>query len=409
MRFLFIALLSTAACQFDTSAPGTGATGDGDGGAGGVDASVNPQVDGGITPNADANLGPDATPAVACDDWLQLPSFFDPCTDIPVVSDDLILNEVGEYSYDTDLGTLTSPNDNPVAHTSVLLASGAEGARVIVAGAIEVRTLATLRATGSRPLLIVSWEDISIAGVVDVSSGAELGAGANPSVCSAATPGGDDTDGGGGGGGGAFGGAGGDGADARDGTDAAGGSGATASAVPGFRGGCAGARGGNGQSALGGAAGNGGGAVYLVARKTLTIGGRVLASGEGGFGSGGDRSGGAGGGSGGMIGFEAVTLNLLQDSVIAANGGGGGGGSNQNTGAPGQSGLPEAQPAIGGDGESTPAGDGGNGGYSAVLAGQDGTTSDRGGGGGGGGAGFVLFVTDGKNNTGSLISPQPTQ
>lgn len=406
VRLRYVALLALAACQFDTNTQGELTD---DGGQSLFDAAVGSIDAGEFDP--DASLV-DAVPVLNCEDWNPQPTILDPCKDIEVseVDDSLLLDETGGvYLYDTDLGTLTSPAMADVPHTSVILGNGGLAPRVVVARTIDIEVMVTLRATGARPLILVSWENFSISGVIDVGSSAtEIGAGANDTDCDSAEPGEDDNDGGGGGGGGGFGGDGGDGADARDGSDAAGGNGGQAVTAPSFRGGCAGGDGGDGESDIGGIGGNSGGAVYLLARETLTISGSVTSGGQGGTGSQGDRSGGAGGGSGGMIGMEAANITLVSGAIIAANGGGGGGGTNQATADPGQAGQASAVAALGGAGEASPAGDGGNGSAGASSVGLIGTTSNRGGGGGGGGAGVIFEVSNSFQAAGAVISPALT-
>ncbi len=402
IRHGVLACLLLTACQFDTST--TGAVDDDAGQQPLVDAS-NAELD--ATP-IDGGT-PDAVAQINCMDWAQQPTIVDPCVDFEIVHEPLILDENGTYSYDTDTGILTSPAQTPVPHTSVTLGGNADDPRVVVAGFINVKALTTLRATGGRPLILVSWENLMVAGAIDVGSDdTDVGAGANSDNCDTSEAGDSAENGGGGGGGGGFGGAGGAGADAEDGDGSDGGAGSDAISDPGFHGGCPGADGGDGQSEIGGDGGNSGGAVYLLARKSLLIGGIIASGGQGGSGSQGDRSGGGGGGSGGMIGLEAGTIQLGSGAVIAANGGGGGGGTNQMTAAAGQHGQLGAVAALGGDGEgNAPSANGGDGGYVTVIDGQDGVTSNRGGGGGGGGAGHITS-RGALSNNGATISPSFT-
>ena len=409
-----LACLALAACQFDTSTPGGALNGDDSGSPPLIDAA--PAI-------LDANQGrSDAELNINCTDWAMQPMIVDPCaTGIDGITDPLLLDEAGQYLYDTDTGILLDPNMAVVPHNSVTLDDNDSDPRIIVAGSISIAAVAELRATGDRPLILFSWTNINVAGSIDVGSGidAVIGAGANSDDCDEAEAGEQDDDGGGGGGGGGFGGSGGDGADGRRGenTGGSGGDGGAAVKDPGFRGGCAGADGGDGAMPLGGAGGSSGGAVYLLARKKLQISGAVLSGGQGGGGAQGQRSAGAGGGSGGMIGLEAEQIGLLASTVIAANGGGGGGGGNNNNPVgsilPGQSGQASGDAALGGDGEESgpgedESGDGGDGGALAEPNGQDGFMCDRGGGGGGGGAGFITVRTLTFSPNGAIVSPAVT-
>jgi len=407
MRLSHLALVALAACQFDTSTTGSQVSGD----------AGQPLNDAEEGQDASA-FDPDAAAAaIDCQDWVVQPTILDPCTDIEIseVDDALVLDQTGnEYQYDTDLGTLTAPNLDNVPHTNLILGTGGSAPRVVVARTIDLKSMVTLRATGTRPLILVSWGDITVSGTIDVGSDTELGAGGNASDCTVAMPGEDNSDGGGGGGGGGgFGGAGGDGAEAANGKNGGnGGNGGQSVVSPGFRGGCPGANGGDGQSNLGGSAGNGGGAVYLLARKTLIVSGAVTAGGQGGAGAQGDRSGGAGGGSGGMIGIEAETIQLNSGAVIAANGGGGGGGADEDPADSGNPGRATTTAALGGAGDNSPAGDGGRGAAAALVNGGIGATNSNsggGGGGGGGGVGVVFEVSDSFQAPGALISPALTQ
>lgn len=356
---------------------------------------------------AQPDADPNAPDAVSDCEWPFAPAAFDPCADVPNESDALVLNLPGVYSYDTDTGVLTDPSAAQVVHASVLLNSG----RAIVAGNFQIGANTVLRPEGTRPLLIVSWSNIQVEGIIDVSSSqtGAPGAGSNPGICN--PPAGNGTNneqGAGGGAGGAFGGPGGPGGDGRDGTGGQGGN-PQSSIIAVFHGGCSGAAGGDGNgAAAAGDSGAGGGAVFLIARSTTTIGGTLHAGGQGGGGSLGGRSGGGGGGSGGFVEVQTATLNVLASATVAANGGAGGGGSNAAPSTAGQSGRADGSVAIGGPGELSPSGDGGDGGYQALLAGQAGAEGQRGGGGGGGSVGRLRFaalsmILDGA----SLLSPAP--
>lgn len=246
-------------------------------------------------------------------------------------------------------------------------------------------TLTNVTASGSRPLVLVASDTITINGVLDVAShrGGTIGPGSQPTACKPFTGTPENSgNGGGGGAGGSFGTAGGDGGQGD--SSRQGGQAAAANNEPPtvLRAGCAGQRGGED----GGAPGRGGGAVYLVAGISIGGPGTIHAGGSGGT-SANSSSGGSGAGTGGMIVLAAPVISL---GGAVANGGGGASGASNSTG--GTSGsdvdplLPMA-PALGGEG---PGGRGGDGSFATTPA-VDGSDvgNDRGGGGGGGGVGAI--------------------
>ncbi|HEX2687975.1 MAG TPA: hypothetical protein VHN14_15210 [Kofleriaceae bacterium] len=297
--------------------------------------------------------------------------------------------------------------------------SGAANYCVIAATSITVN--ATLRAKGTKPLVLIASDTITVNQLIDVASHRTIpefvGAGADPATCMAGTlPNGARS----GGAGGSFVGKGGDG-----GGGAAGGGGTGGRSVNGtnniteLRGGCPGQAGtGNGK----GAGGHGGGAVYLIAGNRIDITGPgINAAGEGGdSGKGGpiatpNASGAGGGGTGGMIGFDAPTIANNNNSLLLANGGAGGEGSGVTTdGDPGDDPSTTAA-AIGGTASSQIGGDGGNGSSGPATGagangknGADGSSNagnDGGGGGGGGGAGLIKGPAASLGNN---VSPAPT-
>jgi hypothetical protein len=294
-------------------------------------------------------------------------------------------------------------------------------------------TIDNTRAEGSRPLVIVATESITITGNLDASSkrGSTAGAGANSAACVRTNiDGEDDGGGGGGGGGGGFGASGGN-AGLGDtnrsngggaGTEATGGTGGAMSISAFIRGGCRGGdggstNGGNGGSQQGnnhGSGSNGGGAVYLIAGSTISVqaNGAIYASGAGGDGGNDTSGGGGGGGSGGLVGLDAPTIAVM--GRIAANGGGGGGGAGSTDGGDGGDGAQPGTPAMwnqragaGTGGTQNPAGNtpGGRGGAVNDLAGEASPASVGGSGGGGGGVG-VIWVHG--TLTGTQLSPPMT-
>jgi hypothetical protein len=406
---------ATASCTF---AP-TG------GGAGGPDGSIEPR------PDADP-LAPDARPSDAgvippdatappdafarCQEWTPRPTHFDPCA-LPPPSPALTLEQAGTYLYDTDQGTLADPDGNEIAHASVEL-PGNPAVRAISVESLLVGNVARLRAVGTRPLLVASWNGITVQGTIDVSSNSQSGAGANTGQCEAAGEGTQGDNGGGGGGGGGFGGRGGNGGNGEGGGNR-GERGDSVGTPDTVRGGCPGARGGIGDGDDGGGAGGaGGGALQLTALVRIDIQGVLHAGGAGGqggrCGDGRTRSGAGGGGSGGLIDLEAPMIAFGSNAVVAANGGGGGEGCQGSDSDSGEAGQASDQRAQGATGTSASGGDGGDGSAGTSRDGTDGGNGtsvvlDRGsGGGGGGGAGYIIL--DGNDNVagGAVLSPPQT-
>ena len=278
---------------------------------------------------------------------------------------------------------------------------------VLAAHDISIDTGGSVKAIGTRPLVLLATGTIDLAGTLDVASeramgGASMpGAGADPSACLPLIA----ASSGGGGAGGSFGGAGGGGG------NGAGGSGGGPAAPPitptTLRGGCAG---GSGAGSSPGAGGHGGGAVYLIASAAITVeaSGVIDASGEGGDnGSLGGPTGGCGGGAGGMIGLDAPAVVI--DGEVFANGGGGGGGGGTTSGSNGGDPTAPDQPATGGSAGSG-AGAGGEGAAAMTLGGAtgsaaDGATGTGTGGGGGGGAGVIVIYGMLEPGAGQLSPP----
>jgi hypothetical protein len=289
----------------------------------------------------------------------------------------------------TTINTDSSPLCEPVV-------SG--GSVCVLAGSV-ITIRSKLRATGTRPLVLIATRSIISSALIDVGShrdeDPETGAGSNPPIC--ATMAGTPPDSERGGAGGSFVGRGGFG----------GFGGEPGGTVPGttLRGGCTG----QAADSADGVGGHGGGAVLLIAGSSLHIDGDINAAGEGGGpGIGATWSGGAGGGAGGMIVFDAPIIEVT--SLVLANGGGGGEGSGAGDGNPGAdpSGI---APAAGGSGGSF-AGDGGNGAAGvAAGTGADGLTGsgrDGGGGTGGGGGGAGVIKAPAHATLGTRVSPPRT-
>jgi hypothetical protein len=299
----------------------------------------------------------------------------------------------GDMTVDTNMGSPICEADFKAAYCMI---SGTK---------VTIQAGARIVATGERPLLIVAYDTIDVEGTVDVSShrapAEVIGASADDARCQPAA-GGSDTVGGSGGAGGSlsfFGGAG-------------GAAGATAGPQPlpgptpvALHGGCIGGPGGAFGMALGGAVGHSGGAVYLIAQSSITLGAgaRLLANGEGG-GKGSPGAGGGGGGSGGMIVLDAPMIALATGALVLAEGGGGGGGGDLGNLAS-DGGEVDSAPGASGGSATAPAGAGGGGATaSAGINGHDNATTSTGGAGGGGGASGAVLIYGARSGT-ALISP----
>jgi hypothetical protein len=156
-----------------------------------------------------------------------------------------------------------------------------------------------------------------------------------------------------------------------------------------------------GSSAGGGFlfAGAGGGAIQLVAGKSISIeaGGYVNVGGGGG-------GAGGGGGSGGALLLESPTVTVA--GALAANGGGG---ASCGTGPDGTDGLNSNMPAAGG--MTTSGCVGGNGSAAATMNGANAQAtmmSTEGGGGGGAGRIRINTKSGSATLTGGVVSPDPS-
>jgi hypothetical protein len=304
----------------------------------------------------------------------------------------------------TDLMAQVSTSiDTDDSTACAVLTSSTEDMCVVAATSISVSSGAVIRITGARPLVLFSTSLIELGGTLDVAShGGTLtpsaGAGADPTICGAATPPATE----GGGAGGSFGTAGGDG-----------GRGVSVLSEPGqsapaltpdsFHGGCRGGAGADGAVA----AAFGGGAIALFA-EAVALDGSINASGMGGPGAAISSKGGYGGGSGGMIVISAPSVMLASQGQVFANGGAGGGGAtNTGNGASGGEAITFNGAIVGGMGGNNNGGFGGNAFPPAAVAGQNGGGSAGAGGGGGGGAGVIVIFTDSTFSGSVRISPTP--
>lgn len=293
--------------------------------------------------------------------------------------------------------------------------STTRGGDYCVMAATSIAIDALLRAVGTRPLVLIARDSITIgaSGMVDVGSHSnptpQAGAGADPSECAdTAQPGPTAANGtGGGGAGGTFGGMGGAGGPGGGTNGGAAGMGAFTLALLQLRGGCPGQAGAGGA---GGAGGHGGGAVYLIAGNRIDVQGTISAGGAGGGGGAGNPSaGGGGGGAGGLIGFDAPVITA--SGQLLANGGSGGGGasSSPSPGSPGSDAV-AIGPAAGGAGAPPNGGRGGDGSArsTTVIGARGSSGGGTGGGGGGGGGAAGMIKAPPSASLGSNVSPAPT-
>jgi hypothetical protein len=320
------------------------------------------------------------------------------------------MTATGALSLDGDI-------DTDGAFCDVAFAIDSYSSQVCVKWGASI-TIGTIHATGSRALILVASDRITINGVLDVAShqGASArGAGGNWPGCPQSNgASGTSTNGGGGGAGGSFGTRGGSGG--TNSVDASTG-GRPPVALDRVRGGCEGGNGGDGPyTTPGGFGGRAGGAVYLIAGSAieLTETAVINASGQGGHGGdlahvsfSGPGGGGGGAGSGGLIGLDAPLVMVASTATVFANGGGGGGGAAFSTlGGDGADPTKMAitSPAAGGTG-SLYGGKGGSGAIATKGAGNG--SNGRSGGGGGGGLGYIAIFTRGPAVTSGQFSPTP--
>lgn len=297
---------------------------------------------------------------------------------------------------DPQLTTQQLNTDTPLLCSDKVV-SGGTGYCVIGAHSITVPSGSTVTTTGSKPLVLVATDAMTIDGTLDVASHRSsftVPAGGDSSLCNAGGSPGSIA----GGAGGSFTAQGGDGGGPSPST-----TGAPLAAPTMLHGGCAGRNGGGGDA---GSRGHGGGAAYLIAVNSIAVAGSINASGAGGGTGEGTTSGGGGGGSGGMIGLDAPMLQI--SGFVFANGGGGAEGAGTTSG-----GQPGGDPMMGSKGAGgaggSAGGDGGDGGAGTTAAGAtgaDGASGVGGGGGGGGSVGVILFY--GTPSGSGVVSPPPS-
>ncbi len=298
----------------------------------------------------------------------------------------------------TDNGTVMADGKSVTVRSALMAQASAPTILVFI---VHSLTAENVTITGSNAFALVSNGDIAIAGVFAASANSDVpGPGRfNEATCR----GGNSMSVGGafnGAGGGGFGTAGGAGGSATNtlGTSAGGASGSPTGnpTLTPLRGGCD-----SGTYFVGLKSGSGGGAIQLVSRTKIIIGGVLAANGSSFI----------GGGSGGGILLEAPLVDVT--GTVVANGGAGAGGCLFPE--VGENGHLDAAPAIGGGtGCSGTGANGGNGGAGTVPAGRGTSisTPDAGNvfaGNGGGGVGRIRINTaPGGFHRAGLFSPNPS-
>lgn len=327
-----------------------------------------------------------------------------------------------DVCYDPATAPMTLPASRAIDTTTNAQCTQVRGGTpplcIIIAQQVDIED--SLRIVGPDPVAIVSTGDLMIgsAGIIDVSSmGGGIpspGAGADTGACTTLDGEAQGTidNRAGGGPGGSFGGMGGAGGAGP--SKIAGGQPAPLDEST-LHGGCPGGLGGARSGSAQARGGHGGGAVYVVAKGTIHITGRISANAERGYGgntaSPADFPGGGGGGAGGMIVIDADMVVVDAGAALVANGGGGGGGANGTMqGRDGTDGASTG--AIGGTGGGSGTSIGGDGGTGSQRTRSDGNpggpggTTQGGGGGGGGAAGFIrIRAPHGKTINATNVSP----
>ena len=311
------------------------------------------------------------------------------------------MNIVGNCSFDTDAGTTDCGYGNYRYQTVTQNDSDQTEVGVFVTGSLSVGADAVVSVTGTRPLVIVTSNDISIKGIIEATPASNAmqsghGGGFSSPVANSASLSGKGPGGGGaptgtnGGGGGAYCGKGG-------GTN--GGTVYGNSAISPLLGGSSGALGGSW-------AGAGGGAIQLISASSITL----MSLAKVNVGGGGGEWEGNGGGSGGAIVLEAPVVTV--GGTLAANGGGGAGNA-ISLDASGSCGTPDSIAAPGGI--STASNPGGNGSAGTLIDGSAGKYTgyvnplgDYGGGGGGGAGRIRINTTTGQATVTGTLSPAQT-
>lgn len=337
------------------------------------------------------------------------------CRQLAGLDDPITTDGRGSLCYGTGLvqvcfdaqptGALELGQDIDTGSTScsshVVSDSGA-GACVIAASTITLAQGLRIRATGVDPhvpLVLVAVKAITIAGTLDLAGHqAPVGTPAGGAYvgCLAGTDASNGTYGGGGQGGSFLD----EGGDGGAGGGTIGGQAGNSLGNPvQLHGGCDGRAGGN----AGGAGGHGGGAVYLIANASISIEGRVDASGGGGGAAMVVGAGGGAGGSGGAIGIDAPSV-AITGAVCAIGGSGAAGSSSGPSVAGGDANGGTSSCTLGDPGTAAPqAGAGGLGALNGMA--QNGYPGVGGGGGGGGGSSGYIRIDGARGGSGAVEPP----
>ncbi|CAN5466288.1 hypothetical protein BH11MYX1_BH11MYX1_55410 [soil metagenome] len=337
------------------------------------------------------------------------------CRQLAGIDDPITVDGRGALCYGTGLvqvcfdvepaGAVELAQDLDTASAScsshVVSNSGAE-ACVVAASKISLAAGARTYATGADPhlpLVLVAVKAITIAGTLDVAGHRDSLATPAGGAYLACLTGTDASSGayGGGGQGGSFLDEGGDGG-AGGGTIGGQAGNSLGNPVQ-LHGGCNGRAGGN----VGGAGGLGGGAVYLIANTSISIAGRVDASGGGGGAATVIGAGGGAGGSGGAIGIDAPSVEIA--GAVCAIGGSGAAGSSTGPSVGGGDAVGGTTSCAAGDpGTADPdAGAGGLGALNGMA--QNGHPGVAGGGGGGGGSSGYIRIDGARAGSGDVQPP----
>lgn len=286
------------------------------------------------------------------------------------------------------------------ACSSHVVSDAGSSACVVAGNSISIAAGARIRATGADPhvpLVLVAVSSITIAGTLDVAGHRDsptTPAGGDYFACLGGTDAASGTYGGGGQGG-SFLDEGGDGG--AGGGTIGGQAGSSLGNPEALHGGCNGHPGGNG----GGTGGRGGGGVYLIAGSSISIEGRIDASGGGGGGTKVVGAGGGAGGSGGAIGVDAPVVEI--SGVVCAIGGSGAAGSSAGPSAVGGDAAGGTSACTAGEPGTADAG-AGAGGLGAINGmAQNGYPGVTGGGGGGGSSGYIRI--DGARSGNGAVQP----
>jgi hypothetical protein len=284
------------------------------------------------------------------------------------------------------------------------------GPELCVLDAHDIVVSELVMVTGTRPLVLLAENSVEITSVLDASSRRGMRTGAGAQMCASGN-GANGLNGAGGGGGGSFGFSGGAGGSGQSGAmfPASGGMPSTVSPQTAVYGGCAGGAGGiGGTSGVGAAsAGDGGGAIYVIAGTQIHVaaGASINASGAAGGGALAKLNGGGGAGSGGFIALDAPMI-IIDGELFARGGGGGGGGGTSAASSPGTEAI-GAGGAVPGGAAASGGSRGGDGcGAPGGTVGGFASSAPAGGGGGGGACGRIRLY--GMRAGGGLINPAPT-